>query len=1033
MRKVKYKLKLKFKIILIALIVLPFIFTPTTFSKYAETKTKHLTINAVQPTYTVVFHANGGSGSMDDQVFTYKTADYLRSNTFTNGTLVFDKWTTNSNGTGDEYTDHQRVNNLTKVNHGVIDLYAQWTSNIARIGTTYYTSLADAVAVANNSSTQTTIVLLQNTHEKIQINAGKDVILDLNGKTLSFGSGSGNDPNNWNVIRNYGTLYLKNGKITNQAATNGAVNNYSSGTITIDGVDIRVTSPGNRQAFYNEGGTATLTGGSYFYSESSGNDSRCAVTNKNNSGKMYVIDATIVSKSTCGLNNEGTLVIGTQGGTPSTTTPTIRGNTYGVTSDVAYSFYDGILQGKTSPVNDELMITNYESGYDFIKNDRTINNATYHVLYLGQKITITFDANQGTVSESSRDIEAGGAIGELPTPVRQDYLFDGWFSASSGGTQITDSTTFNSSTTIYAQWTLAPITYTLTFDTMGGNPIASLTNQVANTIVDLTQYTPTRSGYDFEGWYDDNIYSNKITSVTLTGDTTVYANWTLQLFDARIDSTNYTTLSDAWTAAMASNTTKTIVLLRDCSTTSAFSVSSSKSVIVDLNGHSINNSNGTIFEINNGGTFELTDTASGGIISGGTVNSANKQVPVIVNKTGGTTTISGGTVRSNKSQVIDNNGTMNITGGTVTFYASVNQGLINNNAGATLNISGGTINNPYAVVKGQAVYNLGALNISGDAVLISNSKERATVQNAATSATLNISGGAISSTYATCTKGAVENGAGNTSRITGGTITSVSTNANSGAVTNAGTLYIGTKDGSVNTTTPVLQGKKYGVNNSSVFNFYDGIIKGETNAINGTVSDVESGYQVANGTDGAYTTAYLELINNNNSINPNYSPLSINSPMGGLMITSEEVSSLLIDKPKEENTLNTSIEEITPSSESNSIVKSEVEEIKIEDISSPLEVENPQSTIEKEEEEITSPLLGEIIEEQTPLKVNEEESAIEEEKIEVEEGKKSVKVETEVDTNDKIEENPPTEELITNEGSTLIDVIENSLIENVNN
>ena len=133
MRKVKYKLKLKFKIILIALIVLPFIFTPTTFSKYAETKTKHLTINAVQPTYTVVFHANGGSGSMADQVFTYKTADYLRSNTFTNGTLVFDKWTTNSDGTGDEYTDHQRVNNLTKVNHGVIDLYAQWTSNIARI------------------------------------------------------------------------------------------------------------------------------------------------------------------------------------------------------------------------------------------------------------------------------------------------------------------------------------------------------------------------------------------------------------------------------------------------------------------------------------------------------------------------------------------------------------------------------------------------------------------------------------------------------------------------------------------------------------------------------------------------------------------------------------------------------------------------------------------------------------------------------------------------------------------------------------
>ncbi len=853
MKKANYKLKLG--ILLIALIALSSHFIPSTYSKYTNKETKHVTINAIQPTYTVVFEANGGTGSMSSQQFTYKTAQNLRTNAFTRTGFVFEEWTTNSDGTGDHYTDQESVNNLTKVNNGVIHLYAQWTECIARIGSTYYISLEDAVAVANASSSQTTIVLLKNTTEKIQINSGKNVILDLNGKTISWGNGVDvQNTYNDNTIKNYGTLELRNGTVINRAATNGAINNYTGANITLDNVTVEVQSGGNRQALYNERGTATLTGGSVLRSVATG---RCAVTNRYSNSTMYVIDATIESTGNCGLNNEGTLVIGTQGGTPSKTNPTIRGNDYGITSDVAYSFYDGIIEGVTDSVSDKTQITNYESGYDFIEIDKTISNKTYHALYLGHKITITFDPNQGIVDVPSKDIELGGEIGSLPTPTRTGFIFVGWFTEASGGTIVTETTTFNSSTTIFARWTTS---YTLSFDTMGGNTIPALTNQPENTIVDLSQYIPTRSGYDFEGWYDDNIYSNKITSVTLTSDTTVFANWTLQPFEARINSTDYTTLADAWTVAMASNTTTTIVILKDCITTSALSVSSSKSVIVDLNSHSIDNANGTIFEIKNGGTFELTDTGSGGTISGGIVNSSSKQVPVIVNKSGGSTTISGGTVRSDKSQVIDNSGTMNITGGTVTFFASVSQGLINNNAGATLNISGGAINNPYAVQKGQAVYNLGTLNISGNAVLISNSKERATVQNDKTGAIMNISGGTISSTYNNCNKGAVENSANNTVTITGGTITSVSTNSNGGAVNNAGTLTIGVKDGNISTTSPVLMGKVNGVKNTGTFNFYDGIIEGETNAIVGIANDIETNSQIVNGTDGNYITAYLDTV-----------------------------------------------------------------------------------------------------------------------------------------------------------------------------
>ncbi|MCD8046340.1 MAG: GDSL-type esterase/lipase family protein [Clostridiales bacterium] len=63
--------------------------------------------------------------------------------------------------------------------------------------------------------------------------------------------------------------------------------------------------------------------------------------------------------------------------------------------------------------------------------------------------------------------------------------------------------------------------YTLTFETNGGSAIDS----VGGVAVDLSAYVPTRAGYSFTGWYSDSALTSAVTSLTLTGDTTVYAGW----------------------------------------------------------------------------------------------------------------------------------------------------------------------------------------------------------------------------------------------------------------------------------------------------------------------------------------------------------------------------------------------------------------------------------------------------------------------------------------------------------------------------
>ena len=67
------------------------------------------------------------------------------------------------------------------------------------------------------------------------------------------------------------------------------------------------------------------------------------------------------------------------------------------------------------------------------------------------KYTITFDANGGSVAPASAETTDGKLV-SLPTPGYAGHIFQGWFTAATGGTQVTTDTVFTADATIYAQW-----------------------------------------------------------------------------------------------------------------------------------------------------------------------------------------------------------------------------------------------------------------------------------------------------------------------------------------------------------------------------------------------------------------------------------------------------------------------------------------------------------------------------------------------------------------------------------------------------
>jgi uncharacterized repeat protein (TIGR02543 family) len=150
--------------------------------------------------------------------------------------------------------------------------------------------------------------------------------------------------------------------------------------------------------------------------------------------------------------------------------------------------------------------------------------------------TVTWNANGGTVSPASTTKTHGSTLGTLPTPTRAStaeysYTFAGWFTAATGGTQITASTTVIKDVTYYAHWTATRRSYTATFNgNGGGTPSPSTITKEYNTALG-TLPTCTRTGYTFLGWYTASSGGTKISTTTVvTKDITYYAQWSINSY-----------------------------------------------------------------------------------------------------------------------------------------------------------------------------------------------------------------------------------------------------------------------------------------------------------------------------------------------------------------------------------------------------------------------------------------------------------------------------------------------------------------------
>ena len=150
---------------------------------------------------------------------------------------------------------------------------------------------------------------------------------------------------------------------------------------------------------------------------------------------------------------------------------------------------------------------------------------------------IEYVLNGGTSNGGNPDTYTVESTFTLNAPIRDGYTFDSWYEDSTYTTKVTEITKGTTGDkTFYAKWVVE--TYGITYDTDGGIIENESNYREYEYGIGLTLPTPTKTGYHFDGWYEDDNFSGvpvTTISATDTGAKTFYAKWTANKYNVTLD------------------------------------------------------------------------------------------------------------------------------------------------------------------------------------------------------------------------------------------------------------------------------------------------------------------------------------------------------------------------------------------------------------------------------------------------------------------------------------------------------------------
>ena len=491
-----------------------------------------------------------------------------------NGTVVMNGGNINSTGN----SINEKFSTAVGIHGGLKSTIIMNGGNITATGTSYgegiYGAPANTIIMngGNINSTGNSRAYGINQGKSITVNGGTITVMGNNVNSYAYGIYEASSTNttinggNITVKGNYQAtgihlldetiLIVNEGTITTTSPYSHGIDSGHDTTTSINGGNITVISTGNYSTY-----------GIYGYTNSAIEINDGNITAIANNGDVCGIYG--YSGGTVAMNGGRITAIGSDN--TSYNAKGICGYEDIVTMTDGIIYSKGPTKAKSYGIEADTKI--YPEGKTLFEETSPDNYEVYYLVptSTGTK-TITFNANGGSVFPTSMTKKNGEAIGTMPTPTRTNYDFAGWYTAASGGDEVTSSTIINSDMPVYAHWTEIP-EFTITFDKNNSSATGIMNPQTIRKgdTASINTNTYELSGYLFVGWntksdgsgtsYLDKDY------ISLTKDITLYAQW-VKTYTLTFDKNNPDATGNTYTQTLVSGVSTPI----DDSAFSAYSL-----------------------------------------------------------------------------------------------------------------------------------------------------------------------------------------------------------------------------------------------------------------------------------------------------------------------------------------------------------------------------------------------------------------------------------------------------------------------------
>ena len=176
-----------------------------------------------------------------------------------------------------------------------------------------------------------------------------------------------------------------------------------------------------------------------------------------------------------------------------------------------------------NPVKDGFEFVGWYNN-DMIVMDGTLLNCedvTLKANWATKTYKVTFDSNGGT-NTSSINVECGNVLKLPNNPYRKDYKFVSW--VDKNGNKVSDGDLLTCEDILLkATWEEEIKYYKVTFDSKGGSSVDSINVECGKEL--KLPDKPTKNGYNFISWLDNNDKAILDGALLSCEDLTLYAKW----------------------------------------------------------------------------------------------------------------------------------------------------------------------------------------------------------------------------------------------------------------------------------------------------------------------------------------------------------------------------------------------------------------------------------------------------------------------------------------------------------------------------